>query len=101
MSQERSSVCERMAKPVFRQLGHLRVSTQQSRIILKICAPNCEVQECALTRLPPSKGTRGPGSREIAGIPRALMAAYIRSPTTLREQTIRADVKTAVPKSAR
>jgi hypothetical protein len=39
--------------------------------------------------------------QKIAGIPRALMAAYIRSPTTLREQTIRADVKTAVPKSAR
>jgi hypothetical protein len=39
--------------------------------------------------------------QKIAGIPRALMAAYIRSPTTLRTHTIRADEKTAVPRSAR
>ena len=36
-----------------------------------------------------------------AGIPRDLMAAYIRSPTTLRTHTIRAEEKTAVPRSAR
>src|SRR6267154_6566017 len=34
-----------------------------------------------------------------AGIPRDLMAAYIRSPTTLRTHTIGAEEKTAVPRS--
>src|SRR6267154_4523061 len=36
-----------------------------------------------------------------AGIPRDLLAAYIRSPNTLRTHTIRAEEKTAVPRSAR
>src|SRR6266705_5552163 len=48
-SHEYSSVAERWASPVFRQLGHLRFSTQLSRAIRKY-APNPETFPMSLRR---------------------------------------------------